>query len=177
MKEGIEEMNRRGKIASFFLLIFMCWWYYDQKYIPNQILKYGENEVCVVSNGCGVHNRIFIDYIINKQFYSLYLDSYGYIETGEKFWFKYLPDNPKKIEIDYYRPYIEDTMLVSQGGKLSKVEIVNNHFRKYFYTVNGQSYNYCQFYKSNEPVDPDTSKWILVYRKDLPNIAYIKPKL
>jgi hypothetical protein len=171
MKEDVKEMNRKGKIAGILLLLCICASYYSENYIPNCIRKQGKNAVCVVSNGCGVNNKI------GNEFFSLFMNSYGYIETGEKFWFKYLPDNPEKIVIDYYRPYIEDTMLVSQGGKLNKVEIVNNHFRKYYYTVNGQSYNYCQFYRSNEPLDPDTSKWTLLYRKDLPNIAYLMPKL
>jgi hypothetical protein len=164
------------KFAVIFLSIFIPCWYYDQIYMPKYIKKNGIDGICTVTNGCGNNNRIEFDYLVKGRFYSKYLSSHAYIETGEKFHIKYLPDNPDRSEIDYYRPYLEDMLLTEKGAKIISIANWSDSGLIYKYSVDNQEYEYVRFYENVNTLDLDTSKWTLVYRKDTPNIAYVKPK-
>jgi hypothetical protein len=157
------------------LVVFTIWWYYDAIYLVRKIREEGVKTICTVYDGGreGM-NRISIVYDVDGKPYYQYLSSHSYIHQGEKFWIYYSQRNPQKSDIDYYAPYLEDTLLITSPlAKIRSIVTSGENMLEYAYTVEGKEYTYYRFIGNAEHLDLDTSKWMLKYRKDNHKIAYI----
>jgi hypothetical protein len=94
---------------------------------------------------------------------------YQYLEDGEQYGIRYLPEDPDYIVIEFDKPVFSREFVFLEVTP-SHVEKMDLKFR-YEYLVDNQHYERLQLGRSEHSLSPQN--YVVRYRKDKPEIGYL----
>lgn len=170
-----EDKKNKSSYWVLLLLLIPIGIYFTASYIQSEdykeISKVGIETVGVIyDKGADAYKMRY--YADGKEFNTGGDEPFEYLQDGEEYVVKYMPDDPEKMFVDFNRPVLSNDFVFDSTICLSIEKTLS--ICKFQYNVSGELLTRNLYYKDNQSLNP--SDYLVKYRTDNPSISYLVRK-